>query len=87
MGDLVAALNAGLAARAPFARMDADDMAHAERLERQARRLDEDARVDLVGCRVVVDPSASAGRSKRTVAVSPASSRDWLWNSCDLLPF
>jgi len=62
-GDLVAALNAGLrAARAPLiARMDADDVAHAERLERQARRLDEDARVDLVGCRVVVDPSAGAG--------------------------
>jgi len=62
-GGLVAALGAGLlAARAPLvARMDADDVAHAERLERQARRLDEDARVDLLGCRVVVDPSAGAG--------------------------
>jgi len=51
---LVPALNLALVeARAPLvARMDADDVAHPERLERQARRLDEGARVDVLGCRV-----------------------------------
>jgi glycosyltransferase involved in cell wall biosynthesis len=51
---LVPALNLALAeARAPLvARMDADDVAHPERLEKQARRLGEDARVDVLGCRV-----------------------------------
>jgi glycosyltransferase involved in cell wall biosynthesis len=51
---LVAALNEALArSRAPLvARMDADDVAHPERLARQARRLDEDAGVDVLGCRV-----------------------------------
>jgi glycosyltransferase involved in cell wall biosynthesis len=51
---LVPALNLALAeARAPLvARMDADDVAHTERLEKQARRLDENARVDVLGCRV-----------------------------------
>jgi glycosyltransferase involved in cell wall biosynthesis len=53
---LVAALNLTLAeARAPLvARMDADDVAHPERLERQARRLEEDAGVDILGCRVAL---------------------------------
>jgi hypothetical protein len=32
--------------------MDADDVAHPERLERQTRRLDEDSGVDVLGCRV-----------------------------------
>jgi glycosyltransferase involved in cell wall biosynthesis len=51
---LVPALNLALAAaRAPLvARMDADDLAHPERLEKQVRRLDDDARVDVLGCRV-----------------------------------
>jgi hypothetical protein len=51
---LVPALNLALAeARAPLvARMDADDVAHPERLEKQARRLDEDPQVDVLGCRV-----------------------------------
>jgi glycosyltransferase involved in cell wall biosynthesis len=51
---LVAALNLTLAeAQAPLvARMDADDVAHPERLERQVRRLEADAGVDVLGCRV-----------------------------------
>jgi glycosyltransferase involved in cell wall biosynthesis len=60
---LVAALNAGLeAARAPLiARMDADDIAREDRLLLQARRLDEDAAVDVLACRVSVDGAANAG--------------------------
>jgi glycosyltransferase involved in cell wall biosynthesis len=60
---LVGALNLGLAAaRAPLvARMDADDVAREDRLERQARRLDEDAAVDVLGSRVSVDPGTPAG--------------------------
>jgi hypothetical protein len=51
---LVPALDLALAeARAPLvARMDADDVAHPERLERQAGRLETDARVDVLGSRV-----------------------------------
>lgn len=51
---LVAALNAALAqARAPLvARMDADDVAHPDRLARQARRLEADAHTHVLGCRV-----------------------------------
>ena len=51
---IVAALNEALAlARAPLvARMDADDVAHPERLDRQARRLTDDAGVGILGCRV-----------------------------------
>src|SRR5258708_8754068 len=53
---LVAALNTALAeARAPFvARMDADDLAHRERLARQAERLSADTGVDVLGCRVTL---------------------------------
>lgn len=62
---IVAALNAALAlARSPLvARMDADDVAHPERLARQARRLDEDARTDVLGCRVRLlgGPAGNAG--------------------------
>jgi glycosyltransferase involved in cell wall biosynthesis len=56
---LVQALNLALAeARAPLvARMDADDVAHPERLERQARRLETDAWVDVLGCRVEFVPT------------------------------
>src|SRR5262249_52910673 len=52
---LVAALNRALAeAHAPLvARMDADDVAHASRLERQAERLERDAAVDVLGSRVL----------------------------------
>ena len=48
---LVAALNAGLAvARAPLlARMDADDVAHPERLEQQVRRFDACPTLDVLG--------------------------------------
>lgn len=51
---LVPALNRALEeATAPLvARMDADDIAHPERLERQARRLAEDAATDVLGCAV-----------------------------------
>lgn len=51
---LVAALNAGLlAARAPLvARMDADDVAHPERLALQAERLLTDPLTDVLSCRV-----------------------------------
>jgi glycosyltransferase involved in cell wall biosynthesis len=60
---LVSALNTGLRAiRAPLvARMDADDVARPERLERQALRLDQDAAVDVLGCRVAVDGTTNAG--------------------------
>jgi len=60
---LVSALNSGLAwARAPFvARMDADDVARADRLERQAHRLDEDLATDVLGCRVTTDGAARQG--------------------------
>jgi glycosyltransferase involved in cell wall biosynthesis len=60
---IVAALNEGLArARAPLlARMDADDVAHPERLARQARRFLEDAQVGVLGCRVRLLGGASAG--------------------------
>lgn len=62
-GGLVSALNAGLAlARAPLvARMDADDTAHPERLERQAGRLEADEAVDFLGCRVSLGEAAGAG--------------------------
>jgi glycosyltransferase involved in cell wall biosynthesis len=62
-GGLVSALNAGLAlAEAPLvARMDADDVAHPERLERQAGRLEDDEGVDILGCRVSLDEAAGAG--------------------------
>jgi glycosyltransferase involved in cell wall biosynthesis len=51
---LVPALALALAeARAPLvARMDADDVAHPERLERQASRLERDRSVDVLGSRV-----------------------------------
>jgi glycosyltransferase involved in cell wall biosynthesis len=62
-GGLVCALNSGLAAaRAPFvARMDADDVARPDRLERQARRLDQDPATDVLGCLVTTDEAAGQG--------------------------
>jgi len=53
---LVAALNAALAAaRAPLvARMDADDLAHRDRLALQVARLEGDPRVDVLGSRVAL---------------------------------
>jgi glycosyltransferase involved in cell wall biosynthesis len=58
---LVPALNRALgAARAELvARMDADDVAHASRLERQAERLERDRGVDVLGSRV--EAIAAAG--------------------------
>jgi len=59
---LVAALGRALGeARAPLvARMDADDLARSERLALQAERLERDASVDVLGCRVSVTPSTDA---------------------------
>ncbi len=66
---LVSALNLALAeARAPLvARMDADDLARRERLSLQAERLERDASVDVLGCRVAlgVAPGASPGAGMR----------------------
>jgi cellulose synthase/poly-beta-1,6-N-acetylglucosamine synthase-like glycosyltransferase len=60
---LVAALNTALEhARAPLlARMDADDVAHALRLELQAGRLFADGRVSVLGCRVRHGAAAGLG--------------------------
>jgi glycosyltransferase involved in cell wall biosynthesis len=60
---LVGALSVALAeARAPLvARMDADDLARAPRLARQAERLEQDPEVDVLGCRVALAPSPGAG--------------------------
>ena len=67
------ALNRALSeARAPIvARMDADDVAHGERLLLQAERLDRDGAVDVLGCRVEVRaaPGAAAvGEGMRAYA-------------------
>ena len=66
---LVAALQFALAeARAPLvARMDADDLAHPERLARQCERLERDGAVDVLGCRVSVGalPGCRAGEGMR----------------------
>jgi cellulose synthase/poly-beta-1,6-N-acetylglucosamine synthase-like glycosyltransferase len=53
---LVGALNLALAeARAPLvARMDADDVARPERLRLQVERLEADASLDVLGCRVAI---------------------------------
>jgi len=60
---LVPALSLALAeARAPLvARMDADDVAHPERLSLQAARLETDASVDVLGCRVRIPAAPGAG--------------------------
>jgi glycosyltransferase involved in cell wall biosynthesis len=57
-GGIVAALNAGLEhCRAPLvARMDADDRAHLERLERQVGYLQQHPEIDVVSCRVTAFP-------------------------------
>ena len=62
---IAAALNLALAeARAPIvARMDADDVAHPDRLRLQADRLARDRAVDVLGCRVA--PGAGAGAGMR----------------------
>src|SRR5262249_31388423 len=53
-GGLVRALNLGIdSARAPLiARMDADDLAHPARLERQLTALRADASLSVIGCLV-----------------------------------
>jgi glycosyltransferase involved in cell wall biosynthesis len=66
---LVRALRLALGeARAPLvARMDADDVARSERLALQAERLEGDASVDVLGCRVALPspPGAPAGEGMR----------------------
>lgn len=61
---IASALNLALsAARAGVvARMDADDVAHVERLRLQAERLARDAEVDVLGCRVATAAPAAAGQ-------------------------
>jgi glycosyltransferase involved in cell wall biosynthesis len=61
-GGIAAALNAGLAvARGRFfARMDADDIAHPSRLERQTAYLDANPRCVAVGCAMHVIDEAGA---------------------------
>lgn len=65
-GDLVAALQAGcVAARGRFLlRMDADDLAHPQRLARSRALLESDPRLGVVGCLVRSFPEATlrAGR-------------------------
>lgn len=60
---LTAALNAALAAaRSPLlARMDADDIAHPQRLALQVERLQDDPRLAILGCRVSLLGSLPAG--------------------------
>jgi glycosyltransferase involved in cell wall biosynthesis len=60
---LVAALNAAAGeARAPLlARLDADDVAHPQRLALQAERLDGDPATDVLGCRVRLVGEAGPG--------------------------
>lgn len=62
---LVPALNRGLeVATSPLvARMDADDTAHPERLERQVGRLERDPGTDVLGCRVELVSTAGVPSS------------------------
>jgi cellulose synthase/poly-beta-1,6-N-acetylglucosamine synthase-like glycosyltransferase len=67
-GGIVAALTAGLeACRAPYvARMDADDLMRANRLEVQVAQLREDRSIDAVGGHVRLFPRAILGRGWRS---------------------
>lgn len=85
---LVPALNAALArVRAPLvARMDADDIAHPERLRLQAARLRADAGTDILGCRVELFDDVPASTGASATARSNAGMRryvDWLNGSLD----
>ena len=64
---LVAALNAGLRhCRAPLvARMDADDISHPERLEKQSALLSRERELGVVGCLVQAFPAAQVGEGFR----------------------
>ena len=66
-GGLVRALNAGIAAaRAPLiARMDADDLCHPLRLERQLDALHADSSLSVVSCRVECFPVAAVREGMR----------------------
>jgi glycosyltransferase involved in cell wall biosynthesis len=66
-GGLVQALNAGIAvARAPLiARMDADDLCHPLRLERQLETLCADPSLSVVGCGVECFPAAAVREGMR----------------------
>jgi glycosyltransferase involved in cell wall biosynthesis len=67
---IVAALQAGLArSSAPFvARMDADDVAHPQRLAAQTEALREDTRLGAVGARVALFPARSVRAGMRRYA-------------------
>jgi glycosyltransferase involved in cell wall biosynthesis len=83
-GGLVDALTRGIAAAraALIARMDADDLAHPERLARQCAALERDPSLSAVGCLVDCFPAESAGAGmQRYVAwlnsiVTPEAIRD-----------
>jgi glycosyltransferase involved in cell wall biosynthesis len=66
-GGLVGALNAGIAqARAPWiARMDADDLAHPARLERQLAALHADPSLAVIGCLVEAFSATGVGEGLR----------------------
>lgn len=66
-GGLVAALNVGIAAArtALIARMDADDLAHPARLERQLQALEADPSLSVVSCLVEGFPAALLGNGMR----------------------
>jgi glycosyltransferase involved in cell wall biosynthesis len=66
-GGLVRALNAGVAAaRAPLiARMDADDLAHPMRLERQLQALAADPSLSVISCLVECATSPAPGKGMR----------------------
>jgi glycosyltransferase involved in cell wall biosynthesis len=72
-GGIISALNEGLAAcSAPYiARMDADDRAHAQRLECQVAFLNDHSEIDVVSCRVTGFP---AGQVRQGFAIY----LDWL---------
>jgi glycosyltransferase involved in cell wall biosynthesis len=76
-GGLVQTLNAGCqVARAPLiARMDADDLAHPTRLERQLAALHADASLSVISCLVEAFPAATVGEGMRRYA-------EWLNGLC-----
>ena len=66
---VVAASNAGIAAcRTPYiARMDADDRAHPQRLEKQVAFLDKNHHIAAVSCLVKAFPNSDVGEGFRVL--------------------
>jgi len=66
-GGLVAALNRGIGhcRGGLIARMDADDLMHRRRLERQAGALDADPSLSALGCRVRIFPRSQLSQGMR----------------------